>query len=513
MTSKTTLKRSSRISPIILLWSLAAATVFLFLRCFLLPGIPFASFGDQNLFFARAVHLLDGYTLYRDVFELVPPGTDLMYAAALRLFGLRSWIPAGFTVATGVLLFGAITMISRRMIAGLAALLPGALFLLLVFDSATDMTHHWYSTLAALGALWVMMEGQGARQLLAAGALCGLATMFTQTQGAMVSAAIAMVIFCESESTVRVRRLALFLAPLAAVVVGMLGYCCWKAGVGTVGFDLLEFPRRYLSSGEVNSPKAYLRQFPRVHSLGDGVRALPFVFVYALVPYVYIAGFLKLRHEDDGVSREQRRDAILLLAIGVALFLAVASAPRFFRLCTVAAPAVVTLVWLLEGGSKGRRAVRGALFTAMAAMAVLLVARRQMAWHGVLDLPTGRTAFSDQGEFREFAWLAQRTRRSDPFFDKSVVSFYLALDTPPVAELINEEEFSRPEQVTAIVEWMEKKKEQYVVIFPDLPKDPGSHSNAGPFHEYVRLNYRLREEFPMGKGNWREQIWERISSK
>ncbi|HTA86897.1 MAG TPA: hypothetical protein VK729_11555 [Silvibacterium sp.] len=61
--------------------AIAGAAAFLHLRTFLLPATPVIAHDDQSIFFARAVKILHGQILYRDFFEFVPPGTDLLYAA------------------------------------------------------------------------------------------------------------------------------------------------------------------------------------------------------------------------------------------------------------------------------------------------------------------------------------------------------------------------------------------------------------------------------------------------
>jgi len=62
----------------------------------------------------------------------------------------------------------------------------------LVFDfsNALDLTHHWYSTLAALAAVSVLMGGVNLRRIFAAGVLSGISTLFTQTQGGLTFVAL-----------------------------------------------------------------------------------------------------------------------------------------------------------------------------------------------------------------------------------------------------------------------------------------------------------------------------------
>jgi hypothetical protein len=136
-----------------LLLALAGAAAFLYLRTFLLPATPFVAHDDQTLFFARAVHILHGHALYRDVFEFVPPGTDLLYAVGFRLFGVHAWLLQAWSIALGLALFSIVTLLARCLLTGPLVLLPGLLFLVFDYDVAMVPTHHWFSTLAALAAI------------------------------------------------------------------------------------------------------------------------------------------------------------------------------------------------------------------------------------------------------------------------------------------------------------------------------------------------------------------------
>ena len=68
----------------------AGAFIFLYLRTFALPAVPFVGNGDELLFFVRALRIAHGEIVYRDFFELVTPGTDLLYAAGFKVFGVHA---------------------------------------------------------------------------------------------------------------------------------------------------------------------------------------------------------------------------------------------------------------------------------------------------------------------------------------------------------------------------------------------------------------------------------------
>jgi len=494
------------------LWASIAATIFLYLRNFVLPGAPIAALGDQMLFFGRAVHILHGKLIYRDVFELVTPGTDLLYAALFKVFGIHAWVMSACTVAVGLTGFLIVTSIAAEMFQGMVTLLPGFLFLIFDFNSASDITHHWYSTLAALASARLLMRGTGPLRSIAAASLCALSVLFTQTQGSFAFIALLAYLVWKKRSESPGKDIwlspAAFVLSFAAIVSGVLGYYAYMAGPHVILFDLVEFPLKFLSSGNFNSPRTYLQQFPSIHSIGDIYRAVPFVFIYALVPYVYLAGLYQLWSRRGQLRPHVRDPLILLHMVGIALFLAVASGPRFFRLCTVAPPAILVCVWLLNGQLRAVKLSRNLLWIAATAFAIALSIRRQVEWHGVLDLPIGRTAFTHRQEYNQFQWLAQHTHPGDRFFNSTAVSLFLQLETPTLVELINDEDFTRPEQVTAVINWLQQQPAKFIVMYPESDSYSETRSNSARFRRYVAANYQRVQVFPLFESTWYEEVWE-----
>jgi hypothetical protein len=269
-------------SRFVIALSFTGALVFLYLRTFLLPAIPFVEITDQTLFFARAVRIVHGQVLYRDLFELVTPGTDLIYAAAFRLFGIHAWLMQAWGIFAGLALFSVIALIARRILHGALILLPPLLFL--VFD--------FNSTLASLAAVNVLMGGVSLRRIFTAGSLCGIAILFTQTQGILTFGALTIYLLWLSRSNGQesgaLKRFAALALPFVVILSLVLGYYIHKAGFQTIFFDLIEFPLRYMSSAKANQLGTYLGQIPAVHKPGDIIRLIPILFIYALVPYIYV---------------------------------------------------------------------------------------------------------------------------------------------------------------------------------------------------------------------------------
>jgi hypothetical protein len=303
---------------------LAAAGVFLYLRTFLLPAAPFAATDDQSLLFARAVRILQGQLPYRDFFEIVTPGTDLIYAVGFRVFGVHAWVMPMWTIATGLAFSLLITYIAAQIVHGSSVWLPALLFLVFDFNSGLDLTHQWFSTFAALAIVAVLMGGISGRRIFAAGLLCAVAILFTQTKGALVFLGVALYLVWvtkrQEENTHLAMRLALFILPVVLTVACALGYYVYKSGFQPVLFDLIIFPSRFMPLSEVNTPRTYipqLAQFLNFRRPSEIAFLIPALFIYALVPYVYVAGLYQLLRRRAVLSNTLQQNLILLHVVGL----------------------------------------------------------------------------------------------------------------------------------------------------------------------------------------------------
>lgn len=145
--------------------------LFLYLDIFVLPATP-TWFGGrtQAIHSHNAARMLDGEMIYRDFFQYTPPGTELVYLALFKLFGVRAWIPSGVLVALGLGCALLSIVISRRLLPSPTCYLPGLLFLATAYQRNLDASHHWYSVLAVMAALAVVIEQRTPRRLTAAAA-------------------------------------------------------------------------------------------------------------------------------------------------------------------------------------------------------------------------------------------------------------------------------------------------------------------------------------------------------
>lgn len=158
--------------------SLTALFNFLtcYFRSFVSAKVSVVLWGDQIGFFNDGSRMVMGQLPYRDYFKIVPPGTDLIYACLIKLFGVRMWIPNLLMATLVALTAFLMTLIASRLMRGPIVVLPGLLLAGFLLPTSIDATRHWFSTIAILAALLVMMGGIALPRIAAAGAMSGIAT-------------------------------------------------------------------------------------------------------------------------------------------------------------------------------------------------------------------------------------------------------------------------------------------------------------------------------------------------
>jgi hypothetical protein len=509
--------RSFRISQVI---AAAGAALFLYLRNFLVFGTPFFAAGDQSQFFSRAIRILHGQVPYRDFFAFVTPGTEYLFAAGFRIFGVHAWVISAWSVVTGFAFCWMLTCFADHILPESMRFFPALLFLVFAYNGSPDLTHHWFSTLAALSAAAVLVPGLTLGRTAAAGTLCAVATFFTQTEGLAAFAGIAVYLCWRrfgDASGVHPRgkfalRFAVFSIAFAAVLAVALGMLARTAGLRTLFFDLILFAPRYLSFTGLYSA-GYLHQFPSVHRAAGLLALVPALFVYALVPYVYGIGLFRLFRRRTMLPAALLQNLVLLHCVGTALFCSVANSPRLFRLSTIAAPAILILSWLL--GEPGRlvTVLRNALTAAALIFALMLPLHRQIEHREILDLSIGRTAFADPLSAAEFRWLAARTHAGESFFNSPPLALYLAQRNPTPLEFINATESTRPEWVAGVLAAFNRDPPHFIVLQGMDRTRPPSQDNTVPIREFVQQNYRRAAVFRLYGGfTYQEEVWERAPS-
>ena len=113
------------------------------------------------------------------------------------------------------------------------------------------------------------------------------------------------------------------------------------------------------------------------------------------------------------------------------LFLSVAHSAGYMRMDTISLPALILLAWFLKAPFKTERILLQALWALTLVLAVARPVIAQRRWSEFLDLPTGRTAFSDFPVlYYKCKWVAERTHPGDYFLDDPQICFALRLRDP-----------------------------------------------------------------------------------
>jgi len=144
--------------------------------------------GDEGTLVYGALRVAEGAVPYRDFFEVMGPGTFYWLAILFKIFGASLWVARAEVLITGVATTLILFWLARRLRPG-AGLLPAVVLLALTFPLWPATNHHWDSTLCALLSFAVFVSWLDSSrwwQLVAAGALAGLTTLFLQQKGVLL---------------------------------------------------------------------------------------------------------------------------------------------------------------------------------------------------------------------------------------------------------------------------------------------------------------------------------------
>ena len=478
---------------------LMAAGVFLYLRTCVLPGIPMAAQNDAVFFFEHAKRILIGQVPFRDFFVFVMPGTDLLYAGLFRLFGIHAWLVSAIVILLGLSLTAVLLQISKQLLSGNLVFLPAILFLVFDFDNARDATHHWHSTLLVMLAVLTLLHGRTYTRILSAGALCGVATVFTQTQGFLGFVAVATFIIWmlrreRQPVSLLIRALAILAFPFIVMVGGTLGYYAHLAGIRTLVYALWEYPRLFTATQYSYSPLLGLWSQPKFI---DFLHVLSSSCLYLFVPLVYLFCFYRLFRQRHPMNPRHWEALLLISLVGSALLITVALGPSSHRLCTVAPPAMIAFVWYFSGVGAIERKIQSTLWWLSITLFIYLPIRLQLLPRNYLDLPTGKTAFLSPEQYSVDRWLVEHTRANDYFFGLTPASFAVALRNPTPLDLILPTKMTTPAQEEAVI----RSLQQYPATLVFLRHEEAFDDNARlqEFNVFIHNHYHLAKAFPSGE--------------
>jgi hypothetical protein len=502
----------SRLGPLLFLGGIGC----LYLDSFILPFTPIYQGDTVPIYLLEAVRMLHGQVTYRDFFQFTFPGTQVFYLLLFDLFGVRAWIPTVVFVLLGLSLAWVGVSVSRRLMSGSSVFLPSLLFISFAFTTEMDPTHHWFSLLIVMGALAVVIERRSFPRIAAAGALCGLATFFTQSRGLVAVLGFAVFLLWEWHATKENGRWLLkaqtcLFAPFLATTAGTIAYFVWKVGLDRFLSCTLVFPLRYYPQWFWNTLTVYMTEVPKFSS-GLEVPALAiWLFIHALLPLVYLLFLARHWREAQAHPRAPWDRLMLVTILGLFMFLGIASSPNWMRLCSVCLPALILFVWSINSPGRLPRSITILLWIGGVVALVVQPTVVQTGWRGYLKSPLGRAAFLDSDRYEKYRWVAERTREGDFFYQADDVDLYflLGLRNPTPVSFVTGNSYTRPEQVQSVIEALEREKVRFVVwsAFLDVRRTiSADKDNLGPLRAYLQSHYHAVKSF---SDSTLEEAWER----
>jgi hypothetical protein len=472
------------------------------------------TWGDQLLYATNGARLLSGQTPYRDYFEFLPAGTDLTYALLFRCFGISLWIPnllMNILAATAVLLT---TLAAGKVLPRASLALPAILAMGFGLYGGLDASHHWFSTVFALAAMVVLLNGTASRHIAAAGALCGIVASYTQTKGAAVT--IGFVIYLvwqsirqNSPASSRWRRpLLLCASALASFLLINIHYII-KLGIAEWCQWVIIFPLRYYPTMPSQTLSAPIFDF---HNHIGMLKWICVPFLYLAVPLTYLA-ILWLMHRkrqsDPSQPPNQHLGQLLLIAItGLSMFLAVTPSLSIMRASAVSFPSTILLAWLLTRLTGTMKWLKVAIAAVSIACALeLAVSIQRMHWN-YLDLPAGRTAILERGKYDLYLWMKEHTHPGQTYLGIAPLSLPLWLNCPAPIHAPGPWEYYRPEHIARSITALETNRIPLLVLRPQtgFQNTPGYEpEHIQLFLDYVDKHYRRIKTFSTG-----DEVWERI---
>ncbi|HXW14276.1 MAG TPA: hypothetical protein VEN79_07180, partial [Terriglobia bacterium] len=395
---------------------------------------------------------------------------------------------------------------------GASIILPGLLFLAIPFRNAPMGTgsHHWYSALAVMTALAVLIESRSPRRLAVGGALCGVSAWFNQTRGLAGLLGFAIFLLWERHQTketwrsFRGRAVAL-VGSFFATLVALTSYFAWKAGLKQFLDSTIVFVLKYFPQFAPNRWGQYGADIPPLANWHSTTPLATWLVIELLVPWIYVLFFWRAWRERKTRPQEPWDHLMLVSIVGLCLFLSVAPSAMNYRLCTVSLPALILLVWFARCPGRIERIALGILWVGLLGLIVAETHSIQTRWHGTLELPIGRVASFNRDDTEEFQWLLSHETASDFLFASPEWNFPLGLPNPTPIDSLSRSDYTRPEQIQSVIEGLEQKRARWVGWDPDLDIPAGAGDHLAPLREYLHLHYHEAKTFAGGD----EQILER----
>jgi hypothetical protein len=492
--------------------------VFIYLHLFILPATPIFYEEDHLYFLHDAWRMYEGEAIYRDFFQIMFPGGQLLYLLLFYIFGTKFWIVNAviFLQASAHVLLA--LGISKRIFgSSWRAYLPPSLYLFFGFRwFGIDGTHRVLSPLFIYLAVFVLLKSRSLRRIAIAGALCGLSSFFTQQRGLLAIGAIAVFLFYEAVKNRKfgknllVSELVLMISFGLTLTILILPFII-SAGPQTFFDYTFFFIRNYVQDSTGN----YLSYFNNVRQIfeqGILISAVT-VFYCALIPLVYLISFFYLLRRKYNSEVKAKSEIFLITLVGFFLTLGT-FAPNPYRFFQIVIPALIVLVWLISQLKIKSESVIRAAVVGLIILGMALAFRLQTNWEkNILASRTGNIVFLSPVVLERYKWLSENTVENEYVFEvyQCAVNFVLQLRNPTQVTFLLNTGYTPVWQVTQSIENLERKKPRFIIWDGAWTREletieEGEH--LGPLYDYLRQNYELKKEFTP-YNNREMQLWER----
>ena len=488
----------------------AGVALYLYVNLFVFPRIPILLTGDQLYFWMDGQRILHGELPYRDFFQFTPPGTDLLYFSVFKLLGPHVWVTNMVVLALGVALCGVCLSIAMQMMELDLALPATILFLTLVYTKALNATHHWFSILAILFAVRILLRERSRRRLLAAGGLLGLACFFTQSHG--VAALLAVTIWLGWQYSPERQNWLPFLMGGVLLFVGFaitLGvvesYFIATVGWKALWYFQVEYVRKYM----VHGPETRFLGMPDWSGWRHFSSSAQYIFVYLLLPFAYAFSLQKCwKANSKAFSPEQRQKVMLVALAGAVLLSEVMFSLNWLRIYAISMPGVILALWLVGQFRNARPLLVRMVWIGILLIATIQIFRAHHRPYAIMKLPAGWAAV-DPGAYPKLHWIQEHTRPEEFFFQVVWPGVYLPLRlrNPVFEDAVGPGIATRPADLQRSIAQLDTRQVRYILwsqqLNPngDLDLPPSSLS---PLRSYLHAHYIKVMVF----GD-RDEIWER----
>lgn len=221
----------------------------------------YALLADEGYIFYEAKRILAGQVIYKDFFQLLPPGDFYLLALIFKVFGMSYTVGMETAVVMQSTVNALLFYLGYKAIKSWHAILLPLFFPIPGFLNFMQYSHYWSSMLflfIALSLFLGYLEGNREIYLYATGFFVGITGLFLQTTGVYATLLLLLVFVLEDKNKSGfAKKLLLFVFSISLPLIITFGYITWKGAL----FDFIKEQyfviRIYAEAGTFNPIQLY----------------------------------------------------------------------------------------------------------------------------------------------------------------------------------------------------------------------------------------------------------------